>query len=83
LLQGQQPEPAKLFSLAYCCSDGSRCLAIESAVQHHRNRGAVRAYLRHYWSYWSGPSYIVDDERIGHLVEVYSAPGASVASINC
>jgi pimeloyl-ACP methyl ester carboxylesterase len=46
------------------------------------NRDAVRAYLRHFWSHWSGPSYIVDDDRIDHLVEVYSAPGAFVASIN-
>jgi pimeloyl-ACP methyl ester carboxylesterase len=46
------------------------------------NRDAVRAYLRHFRSHWSGPSYLVDDERIDHLVEVYSAPGAFVASIN-
>jgi pimeloyl-ACP methyl ester carboxylesterase len=46
------------------------------------NRDAVRAYLRHFWSHWSGPNYIVDDGRIDHLVEVYSAPGAFVASIN-
>jgi pimeloyl-ACP methyl ester carboxylesterase len=46
------------------------------------NRDAVRAYLRYFWSHWSGPNYIVDDKRIDHLVEVYSAPGAFVASIN-
>jgi hypothetical protein len=34
------------------------------------NPDAVRAYLRHFWSHWSGPSYVVDDERIDHLVEV-------------
>jgi pimeloyl-ACP methyl ester carboxylesterase len=28
------------------------------------NRDAVRAYLRHFWPHWSGPSYVVDDERI-------------------
>jgi pimeloyl-ACP methyl ester carboxylesterase len=46
------------------------------------NRDAVRAYLRHFWSHWSGPNYVVDEKRIDHLVEVYSPPGAFVASIN-
>jgi len=46
------------------------------------NRDAVRAYLRHFWSHWSGPNYIVDEKRIDHLVKVYAAPGAFVASIN-
>jgi pimeloyl-ACP methyl ester carboxylesterase len=43
---------------------------------------AVRAYLRHFWSHWSGPNYVVDSKRIDHLTEVYSAPGAFIASIN-
>ena len=38
---------------------------------------AVRAYLAHFWSYWSGPSYAVDDEALDHLVDVYGAPGRS------
>jgi pimeloyl-ACP methyl ester carboxylesterase len=46
------------------------------------SRDAVRTYLRHFWSHWSGPNYVVDEKRIDHLVEVYSAPGAFVASIN-
>jgi pimeloyl-ACP methyl ester carboxylesterase len=46
------------------------------------NRGAVRAYLHHFWSHWSGPAYIVDEERIDHLADVYSAPGAFIASVN-
>jgi len=46
------------------------------------NRDAVRVYLHHLWSHWSGPNYIVDEKRMDHLVEVYSAPGAFVASIN-
>jgi pimeloyl-ACP methyl ester carboxylesterase len=30
-------------------------------------RDAVRAYLRHFWSHWSGPDYVVDEKRIDHL----------------
>ena len=40
---------------------------------------AVRAYLRHFWTHWSGPGFEPD---LDHLVEVYSAPGAFTASIN-
>ena len=43
---------------------------------------AVRAYLRHFWNHWSGPSFTVSPERLDHLVSVYSPPGAYVASIN-
>lgn len=39
---------------------------------------AVRAYLNHFWSHWSGPGYEPD---LDHLVEVYSPPGAFTASI--
>ena len=46
------------------------------------NRDAVRAYLHHFWAHWSGPNYIVDEKRIDHLADVYSAPGAFIASIN-
>lgn len=42
---------------------------------------AVRAYLRHFWSHWSGPDFAVGDERLDHLVGVYSPPGAFLASI--
>ena len=45
------------------------------------NERAVRAYLRHFWSHWSGPDHRLDEARIEHLVSVYSAPGAFVASI--
>ena len=40
---------------------------------------AVRAYLEHFWTHWSGPGFIAE---LDHLVEVYSAPGAFTASIN-
>lgn len=42
---------------------------------------AVRAYLRHFWSHWSGPSYEIDEEAFDALVGAYAAPGAFTASI--
>ncbi len=42
---------------------------------------ALRAYLRHFWSHWSGPRYIIDEDALNHLVEVYSQPGAFTASL--
>ncbi|MEU4190824.1 alpha/beta hydrolase [Kribbella sp. NPDC026611] len=40
---------------------------------------AVRAYLMHFWTHWSGPEFVPE---LDHLVEVYSAPGAFTASLN-
>jgi len=45
------------------------------------NPGAVQAYLRHFWSHWSGPGYEPASEDLDHLVSVYSPPGAFTASI--
>jgi pimeloyl-ACP methyl ester carboxylesterase len=42
---------------------------------------AVRAYLRHFWSRWSAPSFTPAEADIDHLVEVYGPPGAFIASI--
>ena len=42
---------------------------------------AIRAYLRHFWSHWSGPSFEPDDRRLDHLAEVYGPPGAMTASV--
>jgi pimeloyl-ACP methyl ester carboxylesterase len=42
---------------------------------------AVRAYLRHFWSHWSGPGYEPARDHLDHLVEVYGPPGAFAASI--
>ncbi|MGH3150473.1 MAG: alpha/beta fold hydrolase [Streptosporangiaceae bacterium] len=42
---------------------------------------AVRAYLRHFWSHWSGPGYLLTEDHLDHLVSVYSPPGAFTASI--
>lgn len=42
---------------------------------------AVRAYLRHFWSHWSGPDFELTDDHLDHLVSVYGQPGAFTASI--
>jgi pimeloyl-ACP methyl ester carboxylesterase len=42
---------------------------------------AVRAYLAHYWSHWSGPSFRLEKEDLDRLAERYAAPGAFLASI--
>lgn len=42
---------------------------------------AVRAYLRHFWSHWSGPAFSLTDDYLEHLVSTYGRPGAFVASI--
>ena len=42
---------------------------------------AVRAYLRHFWSHWSGPGYEPAGDHLDHLVSVYGPPGAFTASI--
>jgi pimeloyl-ACP methyl ester carboxylesterase len=43
--------------------------------------GAVRAYLRHFWSHWSGPGYEPAGADLDHLVSAYGPPGAFAASI--
>jgi pimeloyl-ACP methyl ester carboxylesterase len=42
---------------------------------------AVRSYLRHFWTQWSGPTFSIADAHLDHLVGVYSPPGAFTASI--
>jgi pimeloyl-ACP methyl ester carboxylesterase len=42
---------------------------------------AIRAYLRHFWSHWSGPGYELAGDHLEHLVSAYRAPGAFAASI--
>jgi pimeloyl-ACP methyl ester carboxylesterase len=42
---------------------------------------AVRAYLRHFWSHWSGPSFDLPGAALDRLVGLYGAPGAFTASI--
>jgi pimeloyl-ACP methyl ester carboxylesterase len=43
--------------------------------------GAVRAYLRHFWSHWSGPGFALVEADLDRLVERYAAPGEFTASI--
>lgn len=45
------------------------------------NRAAVRAYLEHFWTHWSGPGYTPEPGELDRLAEAYGAPGAFVASI--
>jgi pimeloyl-ACP methyl ester carboxylesterase len=42
---------------------------------------AVRSYLRHFWTQWSGPTFTIADADLDHLVAVYSPAGAFTASI--
>jgi pimeloyl-ACP methyl ester carboxylesterase len=42
---------------------------------------AVRAYLAHFWSHWSGPEFELSDADLDRVAGLYSAPGAFVASI--
>jgi pimeloyl-ACP methyl ester carboxylesterase len=46
------------------------------------DRDAVAAYLRHFWTHWSGPGYEPSPEDIDRLAESYAEPGAFIASIN-
>lgn len=45
------------------------------------DREAVRAYLEHFWTHWSGPSYTPADEDLDRLAEAYGRPGAFTASL--
>ena len=45
------------------------------------HRDAVRDYLRHFWSHWSGPGYEPTSTHLAHLMSVYGQPGAFAASI--
>lgn len=42
---------------------------------------AVRAFLFHFWSHWSGPDFVLAEDHLDHLVSVYSQPGAFTASL--
>jgi pimeloyl-ACP methyl ester carboxylesterase len=42
---------------------------------------AVRAYLGHFWSHWSGPGWTPPPEHLDRLTEVYARPGAFTASL--
>ena len=42
---------------------------------------AVRAYLAHFWSHWSGPGFGLADADLDRLAAHYAPPGAFLASI--
>jgi pimeloyl-ACP methyl ester carboxylesterase len=42
---------------------------------------AVRAYLAHFWSHWSGPEFTPDNDELNRLAGLYGVPGAFLASI--
>jgi pimeloyl-ACP methyl ester carboxylesterase len=42
---------------------------------------AVRGYLRHFWSHWSGATFGIAEADLERLVDVYSPPGAFTSSI--
>lgn len=46
------------------------------------NRDAVRTYLDHFWSHWSGPGFTPDPGELDRLADLYGRPGAFVASVN-
>jgi pimeloyl-ACP methyl ester carboxylesterase len=43
---------------------------------------AVRAYLAHFWSHWSGPGFEPDPAELDRLASSYGRPGAFLASVN-
>jgi pimeloyl-ACP methyl ester carboxylesterase len=45
------------------------------------NPDAVREYLRHFWSHWSGPNFVLSEDDLDRLVADYALPGAFTASI--
>ena len=45
------------------------------------DRDAVRRYLEHFWTHWSGPSFTPSGADLDRLAESYGEPGAFLASI--
>ena len=45
------------------------------------DRDAVRTYLEHFWTHWSGPAYTPADADLDRLADTYAQPGAFTASI--
>ena len=45
------------------------------------DRDAVRTYLEHFWTHWSGPAYTPAGADLDRLAETYAEPGAFTASI--
>jgi pimeloyl-ACP methyl ester carboxylesterase len=45
------------------------------------NRDAIRSYLRHFWTHWSGPGYTPAEADLDRLADGYARPGAFTSSI--
>jgi len=45
------------------------------------DRASIRAYLGHFWSHWSGPSFELRESDLDALADLYSPPGAFTASV--
>jgi pimeloyl-ACP methyl ester carboxylesterase len=45
------------------------------------DRASARAYLRHFWSHWSGPGLRQTEAELDRLADAYAPPGAFTASI--
>jgi pimeloyl-ACP methyl ester carboxylesterase len=45
------------------------------------DRDAVRHYLRHFWSHWSGPGFELPEDHLERLTDRYAQPGAFTRSI--
>jgi pimeloyl-ACP methyl ester carboxylesterase len=45
------------------------------------NLDTVREYLRHFWTHWSGPNFVLPDDDLEQLASDYALPGAFSASI--
>jgi pimeloyl-ACP methyl ester carboxylesterase len=43
--------------------------------------GHVRDYLRHFWTHWSGPTFLLPEADLERLAAGYARPGAFTASI--
>lgn len=52
---------------------------LEQIIDGHRS--TVRAYLGHFWSHWSGPSFALSESDLDALADVYSPRGAFTASV--
>jgi pimeloyl-ACP methyl ester carboxylesterase len=45
------------------------------------DRDAVRSYLEHFWTHWSGASFTPADADLDRLADSYARPGAFTSSI--
>jgi pimeloyl-ACP methyl ester carboxylesterase len=45
------------------------------------DRDAVRTYLQHFWTHWSGPAYTPAEADLDRLADTYGQPGAFTSSI--